>query len=150
MARPLRPLVEDGIYHVYNRGNALQAIFERREQRVEFLRILARVRDRCDWSCLSYCLMGNHYHLLVRTPVPNLPEGMRQLGSSYAQCFNRGRDKPGPIFQGRYKCKLVQHDAHYVATLRYLALNPVAAGLCAAPEEWPWSAHNAIAGRADA
>jgi REP element-mobilizing transposase RayT len=146
MARPLRPLIEGGIYHVYNRGNALQSIFERPNQRAEFLRLLERVCERCRWQCLSYCLMGNHYHLLVRTPAPNLSDGMRELGSSYAQTFNRARERPGPVFQGRFKCKVVQHDAHYLATLRYLALNPVAADLCTEPEQWGWSAHRALIG----
>jgi REP element-mobilizing transposase RayT len=146
MARPLRPLVDDGIYHVYNRGNALQSIFDIDEQRTEFLRTFRRVRDLCDWTCLSYCLMGNHYHLVVRTPVPNLAEGMRQLNSSYAQAFNRRRGVPGPVFQGRYGSKLVQRDDHFLTTLKYVALNPVEAGLCRRPEAWPWSAHSALLG----
>jgi REP element-mobilizing transposase RayT len=146
MARSLRPLIEDGIYHVFNRGNALQPIFERRDQRALFLRILDRVCERCDWSCLAFCLMGNHYHLVIRTPIPNISSGMRELGSSYAQAFNQDREMPGPVFQGRFKAKLIQSDAYLLAALRYLALNPVEAGLCGRPEEWRWSAHNAILG----
>jgi putative transposase len=147
MARPLRPLVENGIYHVFNRGNALNPIFERRDQRALFLTILGRVCDRCDWSCLAYCLMGNHYHLVICTPIPNISSGMRELGSSYAQAFNRDRERPGPVFQGRFNAKLIQSDPYYLATLRYLALNPVEAGLCDRPEDWRWSSHNAIVGR---
>jgi putative transposase len=148
MARPLRPEVSDGIYHVYNRGNAKQPIFEDDEDRTCFLRTFRAVRKLCDWRCLSYCLLGNHYHLLIRTPVPNLARGMRQLNSTYAQAFNRRRDRAGHVFQGRYGARLVERDEHFLSTLRYIALNPVEAGLCDRPEQWPWSAHGALRGLA--
>ena len=93
MARPLRLQVHGGIYHVYNRGNAKQPIFASREDRNAFLTLLREVRDLCRWRCLSYCLMGNHYHLVIETPLPNLARGMRQLNSAYAQAFNRRNDR---------------------------------------------------------
>jgi putative transposase len=146
MARPLRPQVEDGIYHVYNRGNAREAILQQDEDRFDFIRKFKAVRALCDWSCLSYCLLDNHYHLVIRTPVPNLARGMRQLNSTYAQAFNRRRDRPGHVFQGRYGARLIQRDEHLLATLKYVALNPVEAGLCERAEGWRWSGHAALLG----
>jgi putative transposase len=148
MARALRPQIEDGLYHVYNRGNAREPIFEDDEDRLGFLEIFRSVRRLCGWSCLSYCLLDNHYHLVVRTPMPNLARGMRQLNSTYAQTFNRRRDRVGHVFQGRYGARLIQRDEHLLATLGYIARNPVKAGLCERAEEWPWSGHAAILGLA--
>jgi REP-associated tyrosine transposase len=146
MARPLRPQVEDGIYHVYNRGNAREPILDRDDDRVDFIRKFKAVLALCDWLCLSYCLLDNHYHLVIRTPVANLARGMRQLNSTYAQAFNRRRDRPGHVFQGRYGARLIQRDEHLLATLKYVALNPVEAGLCERAEDWRWSGHAALLG----
>jgi putative transposase len=146
MARPLRPQVENGVYHVSNRGNAQQRIFGDDLDRAEFIRTLLKVRRLCRWSVLSYCLLGNHYHLVLRTPQPDLARGMRQLNSRYAQAFNRRHQRVGHVFQGRYTSRLIQREDHLAATIRYVALNPVAAGLCARPEEWPWSGHPELLG----
>ena len=102
------------------------------------------------WSCLSYCLMDSHFHLLVRTPDPNLPEGMRSLKSGHAQYFSRRHAWDGPLFTRRYWGQLIQRDSYLLSAITYVALNPVAAGLCAGPGDWPWSAHGAISGRVDA
>jgi putative transposase len=150
MARPLRPQVENGVYHVSNRGNAQQRIFADDWDRAEFIRTLLKVRRLCRWSILSYCLLGNHYHLVLRTPHPDLARGMRQLNSRYAQAFNRRHERVGHLFQGPYTSRLIQRDDHFAATIRYVALNPVAAGLCARPEEWPWSGHVEVLGLARA
>src|SRR5262249_43813541 len=107
--------------------------------RVMFLRLLARFEDRFRWTRLAYCLMGNHYHLLMRTPNAGLAAGMQRLNGCYAQWFNRRHARTGHLFQGRYGSELVRTDAHLLATARYIEMNPVAAGLCAAPEEWRWS-----------
>jgi putative transposase len=146
MARPLRPQVENGIYHVFNRGNARQRIFEDDGDRAQFLAIFKRIKRLCGWSCLSYCLLVNHYHLVLLTRRANLARGMAQLNSGYAQAFNRRHDRVGHLFQGRYGSRLVQDDDHLLATLRYVALNPVESSLCAHPDHWPWGGHAEIAG----
>jgi putative transposase len=148
MARPIRPQIENGIYHVFNRGNARQPIFEDDRDRAQFVAICRRVKRLCDWSCLSYCLMVNHYHLVLQTPRPNLARGMARLNSSYAQAFNRRHDRVGHLFQGRYGCRLVQADEHLLTTLRYVALNPVESGLCTHAQSWRWSGHAEILGLA--
>jgi putative transposase len=90
--------------------------------------------------------MENHFHLLIRTPEPNLPRGMAQLKSRYAQAYNKRRERVGPLFAGRYGARLIQQDRHLLEVFRYIALNPVTAGLCPAPSAWPWSAHAALTG----
>jgi REP-associated tyrosine transposase len=146
MARPLRPQIENGVYHVYNRGHEKRAIFRDDVDRGEFIRTLLKVRGLCRWSVLSYCLLPNHYHLVLRTPNPDLARGMRQLNSSYAQAFNRRHERVGHVFQGRYQSRLIQGDDHLAATIRYVVLNPVAAGFCDRPENWPWSGHREVVG----
>jgi putative transposase len=146
MARPLRPQIENGIYHVFNRGNARQRIFEDDDDRRRFITIFLRVKRLCDWGCLSYCLMVNHYHLVLRTPRANLARGMARLNSAYAQAFNRRHERVGHLFQGRYGARLVQADEHLLTTLRYVALNPVESLLCRGPDRWPWSGHAELLG----
>jgi hypothetical protein len=92
--------------------------------------------------------MGNHYHLLLRTPEPNLAQGMRQLNGVYAQRFNRKRGRVGHVLQGRYGARLVQQDRHLRATVRYVVRNPVGAGLCTSPRGWRYSSHLATLGEA--
>ena len=150
MARPLRPLVSDGVYHVTARGNQKAAIYLDEIDRTTFLRVLAQVVGRLDWRCLTYCLMGNHFHLLVRTPQPNLDRGMQQLKSAYAQRFNVRHERTGHLFGGRYRAILIQKDRHLLEVFRYIALNPVRDDFCGDPAEWRWSAHAAIAGYAAA
>jgi putative transposase len=146
VARPLRLLVPDGIYHATARGIDRNAIYADDRDRRLFMRILERTISRFGWRCLSYCLMENHFHLLMRTPEPNLSRGMAQLGSGYAQAYNRRRERIGPLFAGRFGARLIQHDQHLLEVFRYIALNPVTAGLCHAPSAWAWSAHSALSG----
>lgn len=101
---------------------------------------------RFDWRCLAYCLMDNHFHLLVRTPLANLPRGMQQINSGHAQAYNRRHGRTGPLFERRYGAALVQEDVHLLEIFRYIALNPVRAGLCREPEDYAWSSHAALAG----
>jgi len=129
------------------RGEAGAHIYRDDTDRHLFLRVLRRVRSRLDWQCLAYCLMGNHYHLIIRTPRPNLVRGMQQLNGVYAQRFNHRHDRRrSHVFQGRYHSALVQRDAHLLEAVRYLAWNPVKAGLCETPEAWRWSSHRATLG----
>ncbi len=146
MSRPLRVPVEDGIYHVVARGNAKQAIFLDDRDRSSFLGVVRDALDRFRWHCLTYCLMPNHYHLVVQTPKPDLSRGMRQINGIYAQRFNRRHDRCGHLFQGRFGATLVQTDRYMLELLRYVARNPVRGGLCLDPEDWRWSGHAEIFG----
>ena len=146
MARPLRLELAGGIHHITGRGDRKAPLFQDDRDRHVFLEIFDDALRRFRWDCLTYCLMGNHYHLLVLTHECNLSDGMRHLNSTYARRFNDRRDACGHVFQGRFKAALVQREAHVLATLRYIALNPVVAGLCHRPEDWRWSGHAELLG----
>ena len=111
-----------------------------------FLSGLALARHLDDLLCHAYCLMENHYHLLVETPRANLDDAMQRLNGTYAMRFNRHHERSGHVFQGRYGAKLIIDDDYAFTVVRYIAANPVQAGVCAAPEEWPWSSYAATAG----
>ena len=111
-----------------------------------FLRILTHVNKRYHWLCHAYCLMDNHYHLLVETPDGNLSLGMRQLNGVYTQAFNKRRNRSGHLFQGRYKAILIQKDSHLLEVCRYVVLNPIRARVIERPEDWKWSSYRATAG----
>lgn len=148
MARPLRLQLPDAIYHVSARGNERAAIFRGDGDRRHFLELLANAVKDEHWRVLCYCLMTNHYHLLVQTPFPTLSRGMRQLNGVYAQSFNRRHARVGHLFQGRFGARIVQADEHLLVTVRYVVRNPVRARLCADPGEWRWSSHRAALGTA--
>lgn len=115
-----------------------------------FLSTLQRAVSRYGWLCHAYCLMGTHYHLMLETPRAGLAHGMRWLNSVFAQASNARHERRGHLFQGRYKAVLVERDSHSLELARYLSLNPVRAGLCERPEEWPWSSYLATAGHSPA
>ncbi len=146
MARPLRIEYPGAIYHITSRGNARCAIYEDDEDRRSFIKILEDVIDRYNWICYAYCLMDNHYHLLIETPDGNLSQGMRQLNGVYTQKFNWHHGRVGHIFQGRFKAILVDRDNYLLELCRYVVLNPVRAGIVAIPEAYPWSSYRAMAG----
>jgi putative transposase len=146
VARPLRLEVENGIYHLTARGNERKAIYRDAADRERFLECLGATLVRFGWRCLGYCLMTNHYHLLVRTPRPNLARGMRDLNGVYAQAFNRRHRRVGHLFQGRYRAVLIERDEHFLTAVAYIVRNPVRAGICATPGEWRWSSHGAALG----
>jgi REP element-mobilizing transposase RayT len=141
MARAARAEFDGGIYHVTQRGNGGQAIFSGDDERRFFLEQLETTAERYEWQWLAYCLMTNHYHLVIETGAPTLGDGMRRLGSVHAQMFNRRRATYGHVFQERYGSVVVRTDVQFAQVLRYVALNPVAAGLRADPLAWPWSSH---------
>src|SRR4030043_1793691 len=141
MSRPLRIQYAGAVYHITSRGNARKAIFKDDRDRKVFLNIVEEVKDRYHWLCHTYCLMNNHYHLLVETPDGNLSEGMRQLNGVYTQVFNRRHRRAGHLFQGRYKAILVQKDSHLLEVSRYVVLNPVRAGTVERPDQWKWSSY---------
>lgn len=146
MARQPRTELEDGIHHVWQRGNNRRRIFFDSADRRLFLRILEGIACKHEWIPLAYCLMNNHFHLVVETPVCSLGGGMRDLGSRYAQLFNeRHATGGGHLFQARFGSRLVTTDQQFAQLLRYVAHNPVQAGFCSSPDDWPWSSHRALA-----
>ena len=147
MARPLRIEFAGALYHVTARGNAQADIFVDDADRQQFLGLLHHTVDRCDWYCHAYCLMGNHYHLLIETASPTLAKGMKFLNGTYTQTFNRRHQRVGHVFQGRYKAILVQKDAHLLELARYIVLNPVRAQMVHTARDWPWSSYRATAGQ---
>jgi putative transposase len=146
VARPLRLEYEGGLYHVTARGNAGELIFRTKADYERFLSAAGQTVSRYSWTCHAYCLMGNHYHLLVETPRANLAAGMRHLNGIYAQAFNRAHGRIGHVFQGRYRAVVVEKERHLLALSRYIALNPVRAGLCGKPSEWLWSSYASTCG----
>ena len=149
MSRPLRIQYPGALYHVTSRGDGREAIYLDDRDRTAFFGVMAHVCKRFNWVCHSYCLMTNHYHLLVETPDANLALGMRQLNGMYTQRFNRRHGRVGHVFQGRYHAVIVQKDSHLLEVARYIVLNPVRAGLAASARGWRWSSYRATAGIAD-
>jgi len=139
MARPLRIEFPGALYHVTSRGNARGLIFLDDVDRKEFLWRLGGVVREHRWLCHAYCLMTNHFHLLVETPEANLSRGMRRLNGGYSQHFNRRHERVGHLLQGRFNGILVEHDSHLLELARYVVLNPVRAGMAVAPEDYRWS-----------
>jgi REP element-mobilizing transposase RayT len=146
MSRPLRIEYAEAVYHVTSRGNARRSIFKDDQDRGMLLNILGEVNDRYHWFCHAYCLMNNHYHLVIETPDGNLSKGMRQLNGVYTMRFNRRHGSVGHVFQGRYKAIVVQKESHLLEVCRYVVLNPVRAKGVEVPERWRWSSYRATAG----
>jgi REP-associated tyrosine transposase len=143
MPRRPRTLEPHAIYHVTARGNRRSPIFMDDGDRAFFMRLLRQTALRYGWRCLAYCLLTNHYHLLFWTAAEALPAGMRRLNAVHAMTFNERHGLEGHLFQDRYGSKLVQGQEHLLEAYRYIALNPVRAGMCRRPEEWPWSSYAA-------
>lgn len=146
MARPLRIEYSGALYHVTSRGNDKKAIYKDDADRETFLDVLDRVNKKYHWYCHAYCLMNNHYHLVIETPDGNLSAGMRQLNGIYTQSFNRRHGRVGHLFQGRFKAVLIQRESHLLEVCRYVVLNPVRAKAIKKPEEWQWSSYKGTAG----
>lgn len=150
MARPLRLEFAGALYHVTSRGNARQRTYLDEEDRRLYLDLLGKEVEQQGWRCYAYCLMDNHYHLLIETPEPNLVAGMRRLNGVYTQAFNRRHRRVGHLFQGRYKAIVVDKDAYLRELCRYIVLNPVRARAVKTPQRWPWSSYRATSGEAPA
>jgi putative transposase len=146
MARSLRIEFPGAVYHVTSRGNARAETFADDTDRGAFLDLLGVCVDRFHWICHAYCLMGNHYHLLIETPEGNLARGLRELNGRYTQAFNRRHQRVGHLFQGRYKAILVDRDSYLLELCRYIVLNPVRAGMVARVEAYAWSSYAATCG----
>lgn len=146
MARPLRIEFEGAVYHITSRGNAGHAIFLDDSDRLHLLDVLLEVVERFAWICHAYCLMSNHYHLLIETPRANISRGMRHLNGIYTQSFNKQHKRTGHVFQGRFKAILVEKESHLLEVARYVVLNPVRGKMAKHPGQWAWSSYRATAG----
>jgi len=146
MARPVRLEFPGAIYHLTARGNAQNDTFLDDEDRHLFLVCFGEIVARLGWLCHAYCLMDNHYHLLIETPDGNLSEGMRQLNGVYTQRFNRRHRRVGHLFQGRFKAIVVERDSYLLELCRYVVLNPLRARRVKHIEHYPWSSYPATMG----
>ena len=158
MPRQARISSSTGIYHIMIRGINRQLIFEDSEDEETFLALLHRYKKRCGFLLFGYCLMHNHVHLLLKEaanpsidtinnrdvivgPGEPLEKIFKRLGVSYAYFFNRKYQRTGHLFQDRYRCEAVENEAYLLRVLRYIHLNPVKAGLCAAPDDYSRSSY---------
>lgn len=141
MPRPLRVHVPNGVWHVTHRATDSEAFFREDADFESFLDLLGESARSARWVLHDYCLMTNHLHLVVKTPYDTLPDGMRRLMGTWVDEFNAKYARQGALVQGRYKARLVDTDDYWENCLQYVANNPVTAGLCARPEDWPWSSY---------
>jgi REP element-mobilizing transposase RayT len=141
MAQRPRLEVPGGFFHITSRGNRGQPIFLVLGDYHHFLELLVKTTKAAEWPVFAYCLMTNHYHLLVQTQLPNLSQTMQRLNSTYAHWFNRRHGMEGHLFRNRFYSGLVDSEWHLLAAARYIVLNPVRARLCHAPQDWRWSSY---------
>jgi REP element-mobilizing transposase RayT len=133
------------IHHLTSRGVDRMDIFADDRSRERLLAYLAQTVERCDWRCHAYCLMDNHFHLLVQTTEPNLGAGMQVLNGAYAQWFNKYVGRRGHLFEDRYRSVRIETQEHLLEACRYVVLNRVRAGACADVADWSWSSYHATA-----
>lgn len=146
MGRAPRHEPVGGIVHVTTRGVRREEIFVDDLDRRMFIAFLAQSVYRCRWSCLAYCLMANHFHILLALSGPNLSRGMHRLNGLYARRFNERHGHTGHLFEARFASVAVETEVHLLEAIRYIVLNPVRAGICSDPADWPWSSFRATAG----
>ena len=142
MSRPLRIEFPGAWYHVMNRGRRGEDVFSDAEDFEGFISILMESTELWGVKISAYCLMTNHYHLLVQTPRGNLSRFMRHLNGVYTQRYNRNHDYDGQLFRGRYKAILVEEDNYLLELVRYIHRNPLRAGIVDKIEQYPWSSHH--------
>jgi REP element-mobilizing transposase RayT len=146
MPRAPREFAPGEIYHLFSRGSNRQEIFRLDADHVDFLGCLERVVDRHKLECFAYCLMPNHFHLVVETPDGLLSDAMKSLNGRYSLRFNRRYKADAHLFKNRFGATLQSSDAQLFWTLRYVLRNPVEAGICGGPEQWTWSSYRASVG----
>ena len=146
VARPLRIEFDGAWHHVMNRGAGRRHIFRGEGDHNLFLGLLADASSLYGIEIHAYCLMSNHYHLLIRTPRSGLARGMRHLDGVFTQRFNRRAGTDGPLFRGRYRSVLVGEDSHLCVVSRYIHLNPSTAGIVSRPEQYRPSSYRAYLG----
>jgi putative transposase len=146
MGRAPRQFVPGGIYHVHSRGSNRQAIFTYDSDRTDFLFCVERSIARAHASCLAYCLMSNHYHLVIETHDGELSALMRSVNGGYANRFNRRYERDAHLFRNRFGAIHQETHSQFEWTMRYVVMNPVTSGLCAQPDEWRWSSFRSTVG----
>jgi putative transposase len=146
MPRAVRIDLPDATHHIAALAVEREVAFRENGDRRRFLAQLEKVVATYEWRCRSYCLMGTHFHLIVHTVKPNLSRGIQHLCGTYAQWFNWKYGRRGHLFARRFASRHIKADSHLLAAHRYVALNPVRAGLCREPEQWPWSSCRSLAG----
>ena len=137
--RPRGSLPDFGFFHVTTRGTGDALIYRDDIDRLRFLSLVTDAAVRFELTCHAYCLMTNHYHLVLEAENASLSRGMARLNGRYAQEFNDRHGRRGHLFAGRFVAYVVDTEEHFEAALQYVLDNPVRAGLCATPESWPWS-----------
>jgi REP element-mobilizing transposase RayT len=142
MSRQARIRIPDGVYHVTTHGDGDMMIFEGPSEKWRLLDLLADTAKKLDWAMYAWCVMGNHYHFLLKTPVDNLSEGMHHINMTYGEWYNNARGRHGHVFQDRFFSILITQDSHLLEASRYVVLNPLRAGLVTSPEEWRWSSYS--------
>ena len=147
MARPLRVEYSGAVYHIINRGNAGENLYRSSRDREKFLSYLKKAAERFSIKVHTYCLMSNHFHILMETTHPNLSKSVQWINVSYAGYFNRKYNRNGHLFQGRFKSILVDADSYLKQLSRYIHLNPVRAGLVDRPADYDWSSYNSFVGK---
>lgn len=150
MARPLRIEYAGALYHVTSRGDRREAIYRDDDDRLIWLDVFSQVCSRFLWRCHAWCLMDNHYHIVIETAEGNLSQGMRQLNGVYTQQHDRRHGLSGHVFQGRFKAILVQKETYLLELARYVVLNPVRAGMVNDVVDWHWSSYLTMIGRSSA
>jgi len=143
---PRLPRIEypGAYYHVINQGVNRSNIYHTEQDYITFLKCLSAAHQKYEIECHGFCLMPNHYHLIIRTPVPHLSMAIRTLSGTYAQYFNRTHERDGPLFKGRFQAILVDADAYLPVLSRYIHLNPVKAGMVKRPQDYRWSSYRCL------
>jgi REP element-mobilizing transposase RayT len=137
--RILRTTLPDGYFHITARGVEQRAIYLDREDCRSFLALFGSTARRFGWDLYAFCLMGNHYHVVLEATRDRLSDGVQWLNGVYAQQFNKRHERWGHLFGSRFSSWVIESEEHLYKACRYVLANPVRAGLCERPEEWPWS-----------
>jgi putative transposase len=143
MSRPLRIQFKNAWYHVMNRGRRGEKIFQDKADFIIFIELLEELNEVFNINVASYCLMTNHYHILLQTPDANLSRSMRHLNGVYTQKYNKRHNYDGPLFRGRYKSIVVDSDSYALELVRYIHRNPLEAGIVDNINKYQWSSHKA-------
>ena len=147
MSRPLRLEFPGAFYHITSRGDRREPVYLNQTDFEDFLDLFSDVCERYHWRCHAYCLMTNHYHLLIESIDGNLSAGMRHLNGVYTQRFNKRHQHVGHVFQGRFKAILVDVDTYLLELARYVVLNPVRADMVKTAGQWAWSSYHSMIGK---